>query len=189
MTAKATNAILQVATPHLPDFYVDPGIWTLVLTPAGQSLYSTSCPPSPQYTNFMSSDSKELCGTVPFHVIPKCSFMAQDYVFKSLGAVSFHRTYEPWSVYDKEETVYLAITSKHCLSRRDRRANATRTLCFRSCICSQFLREGFISVYYSRRQPSTATPPTIYLDQRRVARIFLWSVSTNAHKHTQRGQQ
>lgn len=143
--------------------------------------------PSPQYTNFM-SDSKELCGTMPFHVIPHAPSWLRT-MYSSLRAVSFHCTYEPWSVYDKEETVYLAITSKHCLSRRDRRANATRTLCFRSCICSQFLREGFISVYYSRRQPSTATPLTIYLDQRRVARNFLWSVSTNAHKHAQRGQQ
>lgn len=45
---------------------------------------------------------------------------------------------------------------------------ATRTLCFQSCICSQFLCEGFISVYYSGRQPSAAT---ISLDRGQVARI------------------
>lgn len=48
---------------------------------------------------------------------------------------------------------------------------ATRTLCFQSCICSQFLCEGFISVYYSRRQPSAATLLTISLDRGQVARI------------------
>lgn len=48
----------------------------------------------------------------------------------------------------------------------------TRTLCFRGCICSQFLCEGFISVYYSGRQPSAATRLTVSLDRGQVARIF-----------------
>lgn len=49
---------------------------------------------------------------------------------------------------------------------------ATRTLCFRSYICSQFLCEGFISIYYSGRQPSATTLLTISLDRGQVARIF-----------------
>lgn len=44
------------------------GIWTLVLTLAGQPLYSTSHLPSPQDT-ILTSGSRELWGTVSFRVI------------------------------------------------------------------------------------------------------------------------